>query len=776
MRPGARWTAALVAAATSLIGLGASAQQPDPLPGYEVKLTNLERAVTLLAREYSNASATLEKRSLQRRLIDLRIAFEMGNYQTAAILAFDAVSEYRFDRHRDYFPTTMVLAESLFKLGNVQGAASYFEIVARAPDAKLADRARSYLIDMALNADNLKRLRLLVSQMSSGAVQGNTRYALGKAHIRLKDFDKAITVFQGIGPANAKHFLAQYYLGVALTAKKQYDSALALFTKLGKISAKTPEEETARDLANLAAGRLHMEKADTTNAVVSYQRIGRYSPSYDLALYEMAWAYIKSDKYKRAMRAADILLLVVQDEQLAVEAYVLRGRLSIMLDDYDAAVDSYERILTRFAPIRNELQRFTQDPANIDAYFEWLLKRHRNRVELGGPLSKKTSRWVASADSFGRIVKVFNQLSIEAGEIRETRELANELEKIVSASNRVERFPALKDGWTRALALQDGMLTLSTALLELQHKRLAAGMSPDSRKSIDEMRSYRKQLEAQWRRVPKTIEAYRQRTTAVGAEYSELDRKAFLIETSLKQVKEQLMALEVFLNKKQFADRGQKLTAEREAELRQAVEGEKTQLTKIYDDLVRIKKEISLESKTVGTGDAVSQGEAQLRVNLIAAHRREGQAYTRLGGSAAAARNQRIDDMLRRIAGGIESLGKTIVEIDKKVATKVNTLVRIIAREKAKLDQYSVEMAAHENSGRIIARAVGEKLFEDARKRMQTVVLEADVGLIDVAWEKKQRKTAEIRDIQQERAKRLQKMNESADRLLKEAGAGEDKP
>lgn len=762
------WLRATIVALLLTTGASSSVlAQAEPIPAYEIKLTNIERAVSMLAREYANADATLEKRALQRRLIDLRIAFEMGNYQTAAILAFDAFEEPRFTQHRDYFTTTMVLAEALFKLGNTQGASRYFEIVTKAPSARLADRARGYLIDMALNANDYPRLKVLIRSMA-GSVEENTRYAIGKAHIRLGEYKKALGSFNGIGISSDKHFLARYYAGVALTAQKKLDQALAVFTVVGRIQARNGGEEMARDLANLAAGRLLMERNETTKAVTAYQRIGRYSPSYDVALYEMAWAYIKNDDNKRAMRAVDILLLVVEDEQMAVEAYVLRGRLSILISDYDGAVDSYEQILERFAPIRNELDRFTAEPSNIDGYFEWLLDRHRTKVEATGPLTPKTARWVASAKQFGRIVGVFDKLSEEAGEIRETKQLADELERIVSASNRVERFPVLKDGWTRALALQDGLIALSTALLEHEFRSKSAG-SADAQ-VLKDMRAQRQTLEQRWRKVPKTIEAYRQRRTAVGAEYADLDRKAFLIDISLKQVREQLGALEKFINKKQFADSGDKMTAAREREMRAAITKEKTALTALYDQLTATKREISVESQTLGTGDRVTQGEAAMRISLIRAHRQEAALYERLGGAKA----KRVADMLRRIDAGINVLANTIGQIDRKVGEKVASLVKIIAEEKARLAGYDIEMGTHENSGRRIARAVGERLFDDARRRMQGVVLEADVGLIDVAWQKKQRKTGEIRDLQQDRSKRLQAVNSDAERLLREAGGGSD--
>ena len=50
----------------------------------------------------------------------------------------------------------------------------------------------------------------------------------------------------------------------------------------------------------------------------------------------------------------------------------------------------------------------------------------------------------------------------------------------------------------------------------------------------------------------------------------------------------------------------------------------------------------------------------------------------------------------------------------------------------------------------------------------------ADVGLVDVSWQKKHRSTREIRELSQERSKKLGRLDRDAARLLEDAVEDQD--
>lgn len=775
-RLGLAWTFALVTVA-SLPSGPARAEGPG-VKGYASQLANLEDALVRLTREFANPLAIVRKFPFQKRLIDARVFFELGNYESAAIVLLDVVDNPGFAGNLEFEPAQYLLAQCLLRINNPKAAQDTLRLVARGRDPALAEQARFFLIDMALTSDDDVALRQLVNEMGGSATSDQTRYGLGKAYLRLSEPDKAILWLGVIGPQSPLYREARYYLAVAYTAKKQYPQALDIFTSLAASSGTSEKELDLRDLAWLGVGRLQVEMGDVPRALTSYQQIGRNSPHYEVALYEMAWAYIKQEQYDKALLTVDILLLTVQDEQINVDAHVLRGRLNITMDDYDEAMDSYTAIINKFAPIRNELVRFTRDPNDIQRYFQWLLERRSSGVgqaRLSAPLSERTSKWIESTRDIGRVANVFDRISGESRDISEAKAVGEELERILSAKNRVELFPNLRDGWTRALVLENRLVILSSAILEAQAADVRGRLGTADAAELDELLAWRRSLDEKARRLPTTFEAYDRRQAGVTGRYRDLERKNFMVEQSLAEVKRQLLALERYINDKQFADEGEKLSTEREAELRAEIELEKTSLQGLFDELTALQRDIQLEARRVGTGDTASQGERNLKQALIAAHVREGAFYDRTGlrlGGRIDKDGRAYNDLRRRIIDAITQLDGLVAGIDDEVGVKTAELRAQVSREMGALRGYSGEVSSYDSEGRDLSRSMGEELFHRAQSRMDQVVLEADVGILDVVWEKKARATKDLQKVNEQRSHRLQQL--SADlKALREGAADE---
>ncbi|MCA9515793.1 MAG: tetratricopeptide repeat protein, partial [Myxococcales bacterium] len=723
-------TGVLVAGAA--LGGAASAEEERGVRRFESQVANLEDAIGRLVREFANPLAIVRKFPHQTRLIDARVFYDLGNYENAAIVLMDVLDDPAFRGDLEYESAELLLGQALLKIDNPKAARDQFSAVAKGRDAKLAEEARYYLIEMALSDGDTARLKELVAQFGGTASSDRTRFGLGKAYLQLNDPDKAILWLKVVSPQSEFFTRARYYLGAAYTAKKQYTDALSIFSGLTGGTADDAEAQALKDLSWLAVGRLQSETGDLTTALTSYQNIGRNSPHYEVALYEMAWTYIKLEQYDRALLTVDVLLLTVQDEQINVDAHVLRGRLNVMMNDYDEAMDSYSAIIDRFAPIRNELVRFTRDPADIQRYFQWLLERQKGQAALKAPLSERTSKWVESTDDIGRVASVFDRISGESSDIAEATGIGHDLEKILSSRNRVELFPNLRDGWTRALALQNRLVLVSSQVLDAEAALIEGKLPREDATEIAELIAYRRSLDEKVRTLPQTFEAYDRRQAAMNQRFADLARKQFMVEQNLAEVQRQLLAIERYLDDKQFSDTStDKLPAAREAGIRADIEAEKKALTGLFGELKALKRTIELEARSVGTGDEASAGERGLRTALLDAHRREQDFYSRVGLRIGRGVDQELASyaaLRGRVVAAIARLDGVIAAIDEEVASKTAELRTIVSRELGSLAGYQGEVAIYDGEGRDLARDMGEELFRRAQGRMNEVVLEADVG------------------------------------------------
>ena len=741
---------------------------------FELRLDNIVRAVGRLSRDFAEPVAIIRDHPLETRLIEAKILFEVGNFEGASVILLDLVANPKFQTQSEYPASLYMIGQAMRELGNKRASARYLNRAIRLGEGELRDKAQYLLIDMALGESSDARLRKIVDQIGadvSRAGSERTRYAVGKALVRLERYRPAIEMLSGLLSSGEYQDRAKFYVATAKTALKRYKEALADFEALSRLEGADTSE--IRYLSMLALGRIRLEQGDLDAAAISYQLIPRSSSYYEVALYEMSWGYIKAEQYDRALATIDTLLLIVRDPELDVAAHALRGRLNIFLNDYERAVDSFEKIVGRFAPIRNELIAFMDDDVNIGRYFEWLLERRASNDVLNAPLTERTAAWVESGGDMLRVAEVFDSLSEQRKQIRMTQEIASELEQIVQAQNRVELFPTLKDGWTRALVLQNQLVMLAASILETEGALVLPSTEGEQRAELEAIIQWRRKLQAAFKEMPMTFEQFEERKKQVDERFLDLKRQAFLVQQRLKDVRKQVLALEEYVNDKQYSDQDKKFSSDEERDIRDDIVQEKGNLKSLFADVQSLEKELQSASNEVGTGDSASQDEADLRAKLVSSFKREGNFYDSLSTRSAkslAPQIAALSAVLESIWDSMAALDEVVRAIDQEVDTKIADLHGLIRAEIIHLEEYMAEMSEQDDEGRRIGRRIGKELFGAAIERMDKVVLKAEVGLIDVAWQEKRQKSEELRDLQNKRAKRLGKLSQALNQLTEGDG------
>ncbi len=773
-----RWfvTVALLAPLASF-GTSARAEDERGAKKFATQIGNIETQVDQLVRQYTNPTAMIRKFPNQKRLLDARVFYELKQYENAAMLLFDLLERPDFRNDLEYEATQLLLGDCLLQMDNPQAARELLLKVASGRDPQLAEEARLFLLELALGnpASTPEILRRAVSDLGGDASSDRTRYGLGKAELRLGDADKAIDWLQTIGTGSALYNRSRFYLGAAYVAKGQVDLALEVFRALTTIEVKDKLTAELRDQAWLAVGRLLVQRGNFAPALTSYQNIDRNSIHYEEAVYEMSWAYINQDKFDKALQTVEVLLLTVKNDQHEIDAHVLRGQLNVMLQQYDEALASYQTIVDRFAPVRNELANFTKNPDDVQRYFKWLLERQKGLGALKSPLSEKTVSWLESNSDFSRVTAVFDRIATERADIEEAREAGDELGKMLEAKNRVEMFPELRQGWTQALLLENQLVLVATRMLDKQYDQVRDRLDGKDKAQLAEIVQWRRRLEDQAGRLPTTFEQYEARQDEVTRQYRELERRNFFVEESIQEVQRQLIGIERFLNDKQYADSGKKLSPQQEESLRADIAEEKAALQAMYEELLALKKEIAVETMSVGTGDEATQGEDSLKASLLDAIEREGAFYDRAGqrvGGSFDRDFKQYGGLRVRLLGTISRLDSVIGAIDKEVGQKTAELITIVKHEVENLEGYKDEVSALDTEGRDIARRMGEDFFKLALARMDQVVLEADVGVLDVMWARKTEKTVELQTLAEERGRRLKQLQADLDSI--KSGAADE--
>ncbi|MCA9522579.1 MAG: tetratricopeptide repeat protein [Myxococcales bacterium] len=737
-------------------------------------LNQIESEVRTLQQQYANPIASTRFYTLQRRLIDAQIQFELKDYERASILLTDALSFRGIEKTRDYVPTVMMLGRCHFYIKNYNSARAAFRKAYAASYGTRQQEALYYLVEVALETHDLKALQQLfrvLSRIGVSSMRPETQYVFGKALYQLGEVHRANQIFTSVLASSPYYYKAQYFKAALLVRRGLLRPALQLFTQISqaKIDKRYKDMREVVELAHLALGRIYHELAQYSKALDHYQEIRRQSPHFVEALYEIAWVFIKRKNYKKALDALDVLLLVSEDNALAIEGNILKGRLNLMLNDYSSATETFQELVTRFEPIRSELAKLKQDKQQLARYFRSLLLKRTDRVGLERVLSEKAAKWVESDENMLRIIGLLGRMSKDRRDVEETMRTIRLIEQALSEPNRVKIFPTLKKGYVAVLEAQNRLILVNKFFLDRELRVVRNVVDPKDQSTFAQMTDERHALERRLLSMPLTIQDLTQRTLNVHAKYDDLKKEARVAETQIALLRKQLDAIDQFLRTEQVKRPERKNDPKTKAIEKELLK-ERDRLRDLYKRLVALKESIEREVLRVGVGDFVVRAESNLKAKLLRMQRRDGKFMRRFASSLNGKNRSlanRLHGLRDRVWAATTALDNITVRIEQKIDEKVRTFQTILQAEKAKLVRYRRSVENYERDSRLLSGEIGQKQFDLVYKKLSNIILEADVGILDVAWKKKKDESQKIRKLQEDQRKLLLNLRRNYQALIK---------
>jgi hypothetical protein len=137
------------------------------------------------------------------------------------------------------------------------------------------------------------------------------------------------------------------------------------------------------------------------------------------------------------------------------------------------------------------------------------------------------------------------------------------------------------------------------------------------------------------------------------------------------------------------------------------------------------------------------------------------------GDAASYARS--IQPLLAR-ADGVESKLDASRQTVEKQALEQATLLRAkIAEEVALLEGAASNLDGLDQQARVVVGEIAMKNFGLVRDRLKSIVLRADVGIVQEAWEVREEQRVRVRNLQVERAREEQNLNDELREVLDDA-------
>src|SRR5690606_16459457 len=127
---------------------------------------------------------------------------------------------------------------------------------------------------------------------------------------------------------------------------------------------------------------------------------------FHIALYEIAWVYIRMGDSTRAERALEVLAVAAPESRFMPDGKLLRGNLLLRNGRFDDANRTFREIAREFGPVRRELDQILADHADPAAYFRGLVRENMESFDANAFLPPLAQRWAELEGDMDRALSV----------------------------------------------------------------------------------------------------------------------------------------------------------------------------------------------------------------------------------------------------------------------------------------------------------------------------------------------------------------------------------
>lgn len=804
----------LAAALTAAAG----AARADRLDDAAKKLVSLEAEAQSLASSIQKPRAQPPKEDeMSRRLIDAQVSFGVGDFDSAALLLYDYVAQK--PRAREYDTALYYLGEALFQKGDRLGARKSFAQLTNelGQGSKYYQQALERLIELSLILDehegsadgSVTQWMAELDAIPHDRLQPSTPYIRGKYAFSQGKYDDAIRWFQQISQQTSATapgawvrpsvpgsttsaaplaFQAAYYIGASHVAKHEFDKAAQAFEQVLKREAKTPDEQRIAELSQLALGRLYYEQDQPTKALDTYLLIDRKSDLFPVVLYEVAWLYVKSKQYDKALRALELLALADPMSQQLPTVRLLEGNLRIRkaqslhekivggiqigtdlgLEEYLKADELFQSTHELYAVPHSQLAHIIEAHDDPQNFLAQITRRSSSTFQTQSTMPEIAAAWVREEPEIGRVMNIETDLGTVGLEIAEAERTIFRLEAALVAPNRVNLFPTLASKRVRSTEIFDEILALREQLAT-EERALAkrAGTDPATSEAVRNTRTAATRIAE----LPEAGESESKRIDLARDAFDELEHTSSETMVTVTTTRATMVAIDKFLKESQPpAEPVRKATWESDRTKITSELGDlENELRQIESELDNVRREIVLGRDRAGYSDESSLLGESLRSNLRDALASEHAALATPAGRADGTRAGKIDALIRRsdaVLAQLDGVNRAVADIVEGELVEVR---QNLERERAELAAYRREFLLYEAESRELGGSVLAEAFRTVKDKLYDILVRTDVGVVDVTWSQKEEADDDLRRLNLDKQREIRHLKDEFSDLMREA-------
>lgn len=695
----------------------------------------------------------------------------------------------------DYADASFLLGEAYFQSHQYLSSRRHFrEVLDRASRPAYSEyvgRSLSRLVDVALRTDDLDSLDYVFTRLDAlpqADKSGSLAYARAKAFYARKDFNTAKSAVNSVPVGSEYTLQAQYLLGVVLMKESlmvarpapaatnpgstqkpvaapdaRFTQAIEQFRKVTRMPAPTAATRHVVDLSWMAIGRLFHETDDYVEAAEAYSHVDRRSPEFSTMLYELAWVYVRLGDFERAQRALEVLTITDPNNLELADGSLLRADLMLRAGEFQNALGLYKDVSGHFDPIRQQLDDFlksTNDPA---VYYDRLTADDFGAAS-NDKLPKVVLEWARDQAEDQHVFGVIDDVSRSRALIRDSRKLASKLSAVLAGSSRVKAFPEIQVQLQQVFSLSNKLARARGTLAEGMDDVASANVGAELATVRGERRSLMKRLG--W--MPVTEGEFMRRDESGDTQWGKASQA--LQELTIEADK--LNAIVNGLNRVMSEADKHGVTGDPQSRQRfqLEIEANERDLGTYHTKIEEFRNAIDVGKAQIGFGDQRYVDDQDIRKRFRELLSRE-VALVAAGqdSSEAASYARSIQPLLGRADNDDAALDTQRVKYEQQAIEKADGLRAKISDEIALVETYAQNLDGQDQQARLLVGEIAMKNFGLVRDRLKNIVLRADVGIVQEAWEVREEQALRVRNLQRERAREEQTLNDELREVLDDA-------
>lgn len=743
-------------------GAVASAQESAT---YKRQLDALGGKVTDLEKRYLKPEQLKAQFSSETRFNDAKVAYVLKQYDQASVIFLDVVTRSDAQSFSGYREAMYLLGDSLFQMRNFVGARNFLGELVKMGRGPYFQEALGKQLEVAYLLNDYNNIDDLYSQIdASSALPPALNYLRGKTLHQQGRFNEATKFFDQAAAGDPEFFyVAGYYGGVSEVSQKRLSEARARFDRLTKKAPSDPRDLQVYYLAYLALGRLDYEEGKYDEALLHYNRLPRTDPNFINAVYEATWALVQQQKFKEAQENIEILIWDDPSPDMYTRAMLLKADLSLRVKDYGQALDSFQDVLERYDPVKAQMDAFAAQHADLASFFASSVK---GNLELEVPAelpaiktrfkTEPASEWLVRGKEMRRARAMTGDLGITRAEVEESYRLLDEIDARLSSSTSLKSFSGIAEGVGMALALESELIDLRESILASEAKVLKGTMSSDELQIWQRMEQERAALKGVYASIPKDPKALEQREKEVEADYRKLRKRLDELTLELDRVKAEQRAINTYIQTQtvMLSEEAQKTVEVERAALDQ-------ELLDIEDERSRMRRLIDVFRQQFAYGSVLSAKERGAREQYRRALAASGDFLGPLRGRVASSELAQLESVRQGIPAQEARLEGYYKKMTSIVDERVVELKQQVQNERTLMQGFDQTLGLVVGDTRQVVGQLAYRNFIEKREHFTQIILRADVGKIDVLFQRKEDATQEINGLFQDRTNELKALQES---------------